>query len=571
LLDASDEAAQVSRRAEAAALLRIHLRDDKDSSAPATRSENEVHIEVTDSADARAEALRTAPPAIDPVAKALSGELSIDHESRDIHIAVRTDRPRLLAGLAAIAEDATAAPRNRARAALILAGLEGQPGLVRLTQMLDAGDSDLRHAVLSLYKLERFLVDAELQQAVRARLEDADPRVKDAAQRLTGTAGHGPGASAASIAFQRDRLLSADDWEAVTALQHVVRSADKRSPEAALARAALREYAEQQPSPRHWERAVDALAADPTPEDEPFLQALVRDSPTHFRAGIALRGLARLNEDEAIAASLAHLAEYPSASVVEAVGFAARGSGRADVVEALLAVRMDRPQYVIAALASVGGEAGRQGLITYTKAHRASPLYRSALMDAVWILRGITPTSAMTRLASLGIVAGGAPVDAAARSVDGVPLLPYSAAFSLLLTHGAALLYDGEASRVPCRHDTLLAEFAEVAGPGFRPEGAQETYSPADHTYVLTFVNGQHMYRVRFQNQGDFYHPTAVADAVNRALRDAGRPEQFFQLSTSDQAAAWLLTGPDQAQQAAAELLLLFDDNGPLQGAIDAL
>jgi hypothetical protein len=571
LLDAPDEAAQVSRRAEAAAQLGIQLRNDEDSSAPAKRPEDEVHIEVTDSPDARAEALRTAPPAVDPVAKALSGELSIDHESRAIRVAVRSDRPRLLAGLVTIAEDVTAAPRNRARAALIVAGLEGEPGLARLARMLDAGDAHLRHAVLSLYELERFLADAELQRAVRARLDDADPRVKDAAQRLTGKAGQGPGASADSIAFQRDRLLSADDWEAVTALQQVVRSADQRSPEAALARAALREYAEQQPPQRHWDRAVDALAADPTPEDEPFLQALVRGSPTHFRAGIALRALARLNEDGAIAASLAHLAKYPSASVVEALGLAARGSGRADVVDALLAVPMDRPQYVIAALASVGGEAGRRGLITYTKARRVSPLYRSALMDAVWILRGITPISAMTRLASLGIVDRAAPADAAARSADGVPPLPYSAAFGLLLTHGAAFLYDGEASRVPCGHDTLLAEFAEVVGAGFQPEGAQEAYSASDHTYVLTFVNGRHVYRVRFQNQGDFYHPTAVADGVNRALRDAGRSEQFFQLSTSDQCAAWLLTGPDQAQQAADELLLLLDDNGPLQRAIDAL
>jgi hypothetical protein len=124
---------------------------------------------------------------------------------------------------------------------------------------------------------------------------------------------------------------------------------------------------------------------------------------------------------------------------------------------------------------------------------------------------------------------------------------------------------------VPCGHDTLLAEFTEAAGPEFRPEGAQEAYSPEDHTYVLTFVNGERVYRVRFRNEGDFYHPTAVADGVNRALRDAGRPEQFFPLSTSDQSAAWLLTGPDQAQQAAAELLLLLDDGAPLQRAIDAL
>jgi hypothetical protein len=89
--------------------------------------------------------------------------------------------------------------------------------------------------------------------------------------------------------------------------------------------------------------------------------------------------------------------------------------------------------------------------------------------------------------------------------------------------------------------------------------------------YRLTFVESARVYEASFTNEGDYYHPTAVADAANRALADKGRPERFQRLRTSDQMAAWLFAVPERAAQAAGELLLLLEDAGPLQRAIDAL
>jgi hypothetical protein len=208
---------------------------------------------------------------------------------------------------------------------------------------------------------------------------------------------------------------------------------------------------------------------------------------------------------------------------------------------------------------------------------RHSPLNRFDVMNAVWALRGITPAAALDRLAALGIVDRGDRAAASSNVMEeDLRLRPYGVAFGAVTAHYVVALYDAEASQVPCGHDRPAFTLADFSRGAFRPDGVREEYVPptggGPGSYRLTFVHEGRVYRVGFHDEGDYYHPTAVAEGANRALRDAGRPEQFLPLTTSDQMAAWLFAPPDRARQASSELLLqLEDDDEPLQRTLDAL
>jgi hypothetical protein len=134
-------------------------------------------------------------------------------------------------------------------------------------------------------------------------------------------------------------------------------------------------------------------------------------------------------------------------AAVEALGIAAAGTGRDDVVEAVRRAGPDSrgPRRIIEALLRVGGNAGRRGLVEYVRSFD--------VMNAVWALRGITPAAALDRLAALGIVDRGDRAAASSNVMEeDLRLRPYGVAFGELTAHYVVALYDAEASQVPCGH-----------------------------------------------------------------------------------------------------------------------
>lgn len=529
-----------------------------------------VSIEVSSDPSVVAEALRLGQRRAPLVERALE-DGSLHEDSPPVRAALAEDPDALFARLAALAEDANEPARRRATAARILAAFGRRRGLDLLVGLVTSEARDLRRA--ALFGLEPHLSHPPLREAVMARLDDPDHEVRQLALWLAARTDLRDGLAPASVSFLRERLLADLDYSTTWVLGSFLRSGL-----AGAARSALREYAEQRRHGRFWDGVVDVLAAQPDPEDEALLRAIVADTGDPYRSGVALCGLARLLGEEAVPLILPQLEDARRAvAAVEALGLAAAGTGRPDVVAAIRSAHLDYrgPRRVMYALLRVDGPAGRQALVEYVRTLGCGPLERFDVMNAVWVLRGIDPVAAIGRLAALGIV------EADARGAGFVPeaeqlrLQPYAVAFGQVAARHVVAFYDAEASQVPCGHETVVFRLAEVSRGVFQPDGVREDFVAAERggggRYRLTFVNAGRVYQVSFDNENDYYHPSAVTDGANRALRDAGRPEQFLRLSTSDQMAAWLFAVPDQARQAAAELLLLLDDDQPLQRAIDEL
>jgi hypothetical protein len=128
------------------------------------------------------------------------------------------------------------------------------------------------------------------------------------------------------------------------------------------------------------------------------------------------------------------------------------------------------------------------------------------------------------------------------------------------------LAFDVETGMLPCRHDQLLRDFANSSRGTFTPEAVSQQWhqqNPEDFEadYTPQFVFDGRLYRVRIRNQGDWYDVERLVLAINRALQDAGNPEQFYALAVGGQVAQFVFATSEAAETLSTKLHLPVDED----------
>ncbi|MFN3648842.1 MAG: hypothetical protein ACK47B_04600 [Armatimonadota bacterium] len=339
--------------------------------------------------------------------------------------------------------------------------------------------------------------------------------------------------------------------------------------------------------------ALEAVAEHGGAKAAELLERLARASttPDPLRAR-ALEALARRDppRGRALALSLLSIPELRSAAI-STLGTAGRGSGDAELVRVLreTAARSQDGDGVAPAAASalllIGGDAAIRAAAAL--ADRLDPADRAAVR---WAEHGITAEKALQRLGELKVLDEKALARARAKLAAALKQEPadrltddgiyeYSQAgreaddptgakrFLGATFEAAGLLtsFDAETGVIPVRHDRLLRDFARHSGGAFKPEAPYERWLGSDDDeeapYVVQFIHGGKLYKFKAENLGDWYDVTAVVDAANRALADAGERRRFVALVGDGQVAELVFADPEALAAAAKELFLPLGDD----------
>lgn len=541
--------------------------------------DEEIRVVATTDASAVAEARRLG-PVPSSRADALLRSLPMGTDDPRLASATAEDRAELLLGLERLAVAGDAPDYRRDDAVRLLLGLAPDRGWARVEALLGSPDASARRRGLSLAA-----ASAERgRPAVVRGLTDPEPEVQEAALGHALRLGVAGAADPERVAAIVDRLLSdaGGTWSRVSALRSVLALEAGEAPR--RAREGLHAFVAAQRSNRTWRDATLALIEHAPADEERWLRSLLEDPPEAYIAGRALVALARFRKT----ALLGELERWTrdrqlAVHAVEAIGVAARGSS-SPVAVRLLQSAVEHLDYrgpgrLIHALLMVGGQASLRELAACLARVKDSLAYRLDVLNALWVLRSIRPSSAAAQLFELGVSPSLpdarelARLDAEAEST----LKPCSAALGVLVGGFVVAVFDAEASRVPCGHDRPLVLLQGFSRGHFVPEAVIEECERAPQgkgpdRYTLRFVHGARLYRVHFPNVGDYYNLRAIEAAANAALQDAGRPERFQRILTGDQMAALLFADPARVQQASARLLLATENaHAAVAAAVAAL
>jgi hypothetical protein len=196
-------------------------------------------------------------------------------------------------------------------------------------------------------------------------------------------------------------------------------------------------------------------------------------------------------------------------------------------------------------------------------------LRESAARDDSVPLPGPTTRSAIDALVRHGVLeqADADRALAATRPADD-PDAPDGSVLGALYDARRFHWFDAETGTVPNRHDLLIVDLARASAGRFKPEAVLETYEePAANSkseegkYLLQFVHGNRLYRIRPHDLGDWYDVQAVLAIANRALEDAGLAERFVPLKTGGQDVSLIFAPPAALAAAAKELGLELSDD----------
>jgi hypothetical protein len=136
-----------------------------------------------------------------------------------------------------------------------------------------------------------------------------------------------------------------------------------------------------------------------------------------------------------------------------------------------------------------------------------------------------------------------------------------------LLMSGDVHSFDTETGEIPVRHDLLLLDLAALSRGAFAPTAVSEEFlnpksrDDTDAPYLVQFAHRDRLYRVTAENLGDWYDVPSILAIANRAVADSGATPQFIALYTGDQTARILFADPAAAKMAAAESLLVLEDD----------
>lgn len=164
--------------------------------------------------------------------------------------------------------------------------------------------------------------------------------------------------------------------------------------------------------------------------------------------------------------------------------------------------------------------------------------------------RGITLDHALDELESLGIL--DRQQRARAKAKSGARTTLGGRIRQALEAAGVLVRFDSEFSGTPVPHDRLMLDLASLAEDVFSLETASQEgplEGAEEHAYVVRFTLASRPYEFRCGDQSDWYDYRAVADALNRALADAGIVQRFFELGADGQFISFIFAAPESAEE----------------------
>lgn len=138
--------------------------------------------------------------------------------------------------------------------------------------------------------------------------------------------------------------------------------------------------------------------------------------------------------------------------------------------------------------------------------------------------------------------------------------------FDLLYEAGGATGFDVETGMVPCRHDSLVLDFAKASRGQFQPEAVLEIWHQAhqedfDAPYTLQFVVNDVLYQAELRNFGDWYDVDRTAQAINAALAASGTSDRFVALAAEGQFALFVCADPARLAPVAEQFNMALSDD----------
>lgn len=145
---------------------------------------------------------------------------------------------------------------------------------------------------------------------------------------------------------------------------------------------------------------------------------------------------------------------------------------------------------------------------------------------------------------------------------EGVGSNDYDRAWTMLIRSRKVFWFDTESGQVPCEHDHLLEKLAAKSGGAFAPDWAHEIFEEGEYdgdgAYTLRFAFAGKAFETHPQDIGDYYDYVSVVNAVNVALKEAGRPERLFEVEGGAQDTGVLIAVPELKDELAARFFLVF-------------
>lgn len=244
-----------------------------------------------------------------------------------------------------------------------------------------------------------------------------------------------------------------------------------------------------------------------------------------------------------------------------------RGTEDVEMVDALVSSLSDADSEqtvsaICSALISIGGERAR--LAVEKRLDQIDPWTR---MHLIWELRGITLENIRSRIVESSLLTD-AEVELAVSKTesDDIDGTAQSLMLALLLNADRLLAFDVETGTLPCRHDQLLFDFANITRGLFQPTHVSETWNQKDEDefeadYTLRFVADGRYYEGRLRNYGDWYDVERLIALANQALADAEHAERFVALHSDGQVGFFTFGVPESLKRFAQDIALPIDDD----------
>jgi hypothetical protein len=556
----------------------------------------------------RAEADRRADEAYPAALAAVRTCEWVYSEQRD---ALRHRRGRAVADLQALLTDRTASPAGRLTAATTLADLGFPDGEAAVLGFLADPDAGLRAA--ALVKLRRFegrhvdLSPSDRAARVLAMIDDPDSTVALAAatvavdRRMSGAADRVAArlaagtvtdrrewaaklaevvdtprqAELAAAELFRDPPRTFGTWSYGYALRPTLRHPDPAVREPV--RAALCAYCLRFPAERYSQHLVRDLAEAAGPDQIPVLENVALNATDPASRLYAVDALARLDPARAVDRVLTHARrDRLYADLLETLF---RHATETDADRVIPSVRPKETlftdplgsDYLNRAVKLLLGRFGDRGRAEVGQ--WVGRLTGQARARAEWGLRGLTLRAALEEFVAARVLPGPADrlFDEVRRSCEenasggGFDPADPVGVLTAFFQAGLAVTFDAETGMVPCDHDRLVMLFADGTGGLLAPECAIQTWQGGEDDMEVPmsvrFVSRGRVYEFDAENLGDWYDVGAVAQAVNRALGDAGHRQRFIHLHPEGQCPVFALADPAAFLPVAARYFVPVDDD----------
>lgn len=309
---------------------------------------------------------------------------------------------------------------------------------------------------------------------------------------------------------------------------------------------------------------LSALSENADESDLDWLRELV-DSESGLYASAPLAAYVRLDPKHGRELLIQWLYDDEKRrAAIDAVGESYRETGDGEIIKVLAELTLDADgrelDSLCGALSAVGGEAANDAIEKV--AHKLDPAslsyYRQVRSkhSLAEILKVVLSSELLTE----------AEAQAAMEQLEAGDEESDPGLLGLLFAANSAVGFDVETGMIPCRHDSLVLDFAKASRGRFQPESVLEIWHRTNSEdfeapYTLQFVVDDTLFAGEIRNFGDWYDVERVVQMINAALAHQKVDERFLGLAADGQFAMFVFAHPDRIIEVAERFNLALSDD----------